>query len=475
MRSRLLFSLLLCLIVLNACGAKPTAQPTQSGTTSTQTEVNTESDAVSDSDSAGSGCSHVFGGWETVQEASEASDGLKKRICALCGKEETEPFAYIPNHEHVYTETVYLPDCTEDGFTQKVCTCGDTVTENVVKASGHHFGDWTTVSAPTTQVEGQESRICEICGSTEKRSVEKLPPVPLFHVHIYTETVYEPTCTEDGYVLMTCACGDYYTQSSGQPAGHDYGAPYRVLDPDVYCGLDRQDCGVCGEIRLTTVPVSDEVPWPTPPTGEDEAPSTDDEGENTSSEQEEPEENDGETPSDSPEKRPAVYYSQRDSRWGNVEMGCGVMKNNGCGPTAIAIALSCYGYYVTPLDVAQWLYEYTIEFNHAFHGISGTGVRLGLEHYGREVVPIASEEELALHLQQGAVVVGCHGQGFFVSKEENSHCIVMVGLDESGNTYCYDPYTPTKNGSYDVASLWAERSRLEVDLRQDGVTHFAVY
>lgn len=468
MKFRLL-ALLLCLLLLSACGETPSEPAGQSGSSAAQTERNTETDTASDIDSAVSECPHAFGGWETVREASETSQGLRKRICALCGAEETEDFDYIPNHEHIYTETVYLPDCTEDGFTQKLCACGNAVIEDPTPATGHIFGEWRTVSAPTTQVQGRKIRTCSACGATESAPVEKLPPPSSLHRHAYTETVFDPTCTKNGYSLLTCECGEYYVEEKEETAGHTFGAPYRVLEPDRYCGLDRQDCTACGEIRLTTVPVSDELPWPTPPTGGDA-----EEEDGTSSAEGNGSE-DGETPSDRPEKRPAVYYSQRDSRWGNLTLGCGDMKNNGCGPTAIAIALSCYGSYVTPPEVAQWLYDNTIEFNHAFHGISGTGVRLGLEHYGQEVVPIESETELYHHLQQGAVVVGCHGMGFFVTKEENSHCIVMNGLNEEGQTYCYDPYTPTKNGFYGVTDLWAERSRLEVDLRQEGITHFAVY
>lgn len=486
MKARLLL-LLLYLLLLCSCAesaGEPVTTDPQTEAQSAQTQVSDSlSDTKTDLSSEESVCSHVFGEWTTKPAAEEGVEGEEERVCTLCGETEVRKAQNLPVHVHSYTETVYLPDCTEDGFTQKVCPCGDTVTDHIVKAPGHRFGEWITISAPTTQQEGVKSHTCEVCGTTEKESVEKLKLPPVFHVHVYTETVYEPTCTENGYILSSCSCGDYYTRESGQKSGHSFGEWRRVLAPDVYCGLDRRDCIACGEVGMRTVPVYTEVPWPTPPTGDDDVTTDEEEGNASLSDgsasetsgENGSEESDEGTPPDRPVSPTITYYSQRDSRWGNVEMGCGIMKNNGCGPSAIAIAMSYYGINVTPLDVAEWLYENTIEFNHAFHGISGTGLRLGLEHYGREVVPIENYAQLYQHLKLGAVVVGCHGQGYFVSKKENSHCITMVGLDENGKTYCYDPYTSSKNGFYDVACLWAERSELEVDLRQEGITHYAVY
>ena len=42
------------------------------------------------------------------------------------------------------------------------------------------------------------------------------------HVHEYTATVTEPTCTEEGYTTYTCECGDSYVTDEVEPLGHDY-------------------------------------------------------------------------------------------------------------------------------------------------------------------------------------------------------------------------------------------------------------
>lgn len=49
------------------------------------------------------------------------------------------------------------------------------------------------------------------------------------HVHAYTETIKEPTCTEDGAKIYTCECGDTYSEVI--PAlGHLFGKWFGVDD-----------------------------------------------------------------------------------------------------------------------------------------------------------------------------------------------------------------------------------------------------
>ena len=469
----------LCLLIaalslLSACAAAPESE--------TRKQVSVLPEATSDLVQTTDSCDHAFGDWETVIPAQEEKEGLKKRICTRCGTEETEYIPTLAPHEHIYTETVYLADCTEDGFTQKICACGHEVKENVQPAPGHKYGDWELISQATYETEGTQSHTCSVCGAKETQSIPKIPKPAEPHVHTYTEMVYNPTCTTPGYTLKTCLCGDSSKTNTTEKLGHSYGEWRETLAPEGdYGGLERRDCEACGEVEMKTVPPEPSTDAPPTPDEFPDAPPdlpTDSESPSETGSEEEPDPDetaDEDTPSEgTPPPREITYYSQRDERWGNEVLGCGIMKNNGCGPSAIAMAMSYFGIEVTPYDVALWLYENTIEFNHAFHGISGTGLKLGLEHYGRTVVPITTYEEFLEHLENGAVVVGCQGVGQFVSRAENSHCITMIGLND-GYVDCYDPYTPSKNGSYSAQSLWAERSTLEVDLRQEGVTHYAVY
>lgn len=40
---------------------------------------------------------HDFGEWDVVRKATRKAPGLKKRVCAFCGYEETEEFPYVPD------------------------------------------------------------------------------------------------------------------------------------------------------------------------------------------------------------------------------------------------------------------------------------------------------------------------------------------------------------------------------------------
>ncbi|MGN1093656.1 MAG: leucine-rich repeat protein, partial [Candidatus Neoclostridium sp.] len=45
------------------------------------------------------------------------------------------------------------------------------------------------------------------------------------HEHAYKESAVEPTCTQPGYVVYLCDCGDQYKEITSDPTGHDYGEP----------------------------------------------------------------------------------------------------------------------------------------------------------------------------------------------------------------------------------------------------------
>lgn len=46
--------------------------------------------------------------------------------------------------------------------------------------------------------------------------------VPTVHTHSYTATVVEPTCSEEGYTLYTCSCGDSYKSDYTETTAHKF-------------------------------------------------------------------------------------------------------------------------------------------------------------------------------------------------------------------------------------------------------------
>lgn len=143
-------------------------------------------------------------------------------------------------HEHNYSPVITAPTCTEQGYTTYTCTCGDQYTDSYVGALGHNFGEWAVVKAPTLAEKGEERRECSQCDEFETRETEKA------HSHAYSEEVTAPTCTEKGYTMYTCACGDSYKDSYVEAVGHSYGEWYTYIVPTENSeGQERRDCNRC--------------------------------------------------------------------------------------------------------------------------------------------------------------------------------------------------------------------------------------
>ena len=77
------------------------------------------------------------------------------------------------------------------------------------------------------------------------------------HVHEYTAQVTEPTCTEDGYTLYQCGCGDSYTANETEAAGHSFGAWVTVTAQScTERGEEESLCETCGERKTKSVPAT---------------------------------------------------------------------------------------------------------------------------------------------------------------------------------------------------------------------------
>ncbi len=69
------------------------------------------------------------------------------------------------------------------------------------------------------------------------------------HQHSYTEAVTEPTCTEQGYTIHTCTCGDRYVDTYTNALGHKY--TNYVSDGNATCTEDGTKTAACD--RCSTV------------------------------------------------------------------------------------------------------------------------------------------------------------------------------------------------------------------------------
>lgn len=68
------------------------------------------------------------------------------------------------------------------------------------------------------------------------------------HEHEYTEKTVQPTCTESGYVLFSCSCGDSYKENETEPLGHTYGEWIVVTEATAEAdGLRERSCSFAGK------------------------------------------------------------------------------------------------------------------------------------------------------------------------------------------------------------------------------------
>lgn len=87
---------------------------------------------------------------------------LRRAKCEVCG----ERYGDIDRSNHA---DGCVPEwtVTETEHTQKYSRCGKLLTET----GAHTFGDWTVTQEPTESEEGEQERVCTVCGCTETEAI----------------------------------------------------------------------------------------------------------------------------------------------------------------------------------------------------------------------------------------------------------------------------------------------------------------
>lgn len=179
-----------------------------------------------------------------------------RQFLAAGGKDPvSDPSDLVLSAEgHSYTDTVLPPSCTKPGYTQHVCSgCGHKYTDTEVAPKGHALVHVARVEPTETQdgrKEHWQCKECDLCFASEEADEEAKDLVLPAAGHSYTETVVPPRCTEPGYTEHVCSgCGDTYTDTDTEPAGHSL-----VTVPEVPPTEDEDGkrehwrCSVCGEL-----------------------------------------------------------------------------------------------------------------------------------------------------------------------------------------------------------------------------------
>ncbi len=150
-------------------------------------------------------CSHKWGKWYVVEEATCTSRGLKQRECSICGDVEQSHISKT-GHSYGKWKVTKSATCTRQGTRTRTCrNCGQTETERFY--ADHEFGAWTVVRAATCSVPGQRIHTCVNCGTQETKAIETLP-----HTFAY-QIIQEATDHSAGMRAQVCqVCG--YTEKA---------------------------------------------------------------------------------------------------------------------------------------------------------------------------------------------------------------------------------------------------------------------
>ena len=170
--------------------------------------------------------------------------------------QDGEPVDPSVRCEHEYKTAVTAPTCTEAGFTTYTCDrCGDEYSDGWTDALSHDWDEGVVTKQPTETIQGERTFTCTRCGETRAESI----PVKE-HVHAYTAAVTAPTCTELGYTIHTCACGDSYVDTAVPALGHDWDAGVITKEAtESEQGERTFTCTRCGEKKTEAIPVKEHV------------------------------------------------------------------------------------------------------------------------------------------------------------------------------------------------------------------------
>ena len=161
-----------------------------------------------------------------------------------------------------------------------------------------------------------------------------------------------------------------------------------------------------------------------------------------------------------PVKLPQYY--QADARWSSKRYGISNMKTTGCVPTSLSMIISGLKENVTPVQVADYIYDTSMEMNTLFTGTSSLGAVAAIEHWGCNYRVVNSKDDLKAALQNGNIVYGAVGHGIFV-KGYSTHAIVLSGY-QNGKTHAIDPDNPERtNKWYSLDEIWNQRSMAPED------------
>lgn len=163
------------------------------------------------------------------------------------------------------------------------------------------------------------------------------------------------------------------------------------------------------------------------------------------------------TPVMPPDSMP--YLFQTDDQWANEHYGDGPIRETGCGPTSLAMALTpILGWQPNPVDMAAFAQE----FGYYVEG-AGTAwtlfteypAQFGISAWQSEMDPISLQEQLDL----GNLLIFSMGPGDFTT---SGHIIAAGQSDEAGYANVHDPNSKQRSRKWALNDLIEQASAVFV-------------
>lgn len=107
--------------------------------------------------------SHVSGDTAALALMDHSGEGSAKEVSVPPADE----------HIHSFTRTATLPTCTENGWTESLCSCGLSAQSTPAKAAGHDYSQTDSKEA-TLFSDGFATHTCAICGDNYTEQLSKL-------------------------------------------------------------------------------------------------------------------------------------------------------------------------------------------------------------------------------------------------------------------------------------------------------------
>ena len=178
---------------------------------------------------------------EVVFSPTTEYDGFAVRRCEICGDileiENLSHESVCENHNFSDWTIEEEATCSQQGIRTRICTiCGYTESEFIASTESHVVSNWTIISEPTCNSEGVKKGFCDLCGEEITENIEKLE----HEANDAWEIVKEPTETDEGLKVLKCKhCGEILAEEIIPATGTET-EPTDPIEPNLQLTIDGQ-------------------------------------------------------------------------------------------------------------------------------------------------------------------------------------------------------------------------------------------